>query len=132
MSRHVYAGNEPLYTERYVQWCERARVSHPPLLDNTRYFEVVVQYEDVGDVKLYLCRFPYQKQWRVFLSTDTSLSFLAMMEIYATRWTIEVFFGSCSSSVLQVVAWFLVWDRTSGQVVPKQCAEPWVNMSTNT
>ena len=59
---------------------------------NTRYFEVVVQYEDVGDVKLYLCRFPYQKQWRVFLSTDTSLSFLAMMEIYATRWTIEVFF----------------------------------------
>jgi hypothetical protein len=59
---------------------------------NTRYFEVVVQYEDVGDVKLYLCRFPYQKQWRLFLSTDTSLSFLAMMEIYATRWTIEVFF----------------------------------------
>ena len=59
---------------------------------NTRYFEVVVQYEGVGDVKLYLCRFPYQKQWRVFLSTDTSLSFVAMMEIYATRWTIEVFF----------------------------------------
>ena len=59
---------------------------------NTRYFEVVVQYEGVGDVKLYLGRFPYQKQWRVFLSTDTTLSFLTMMEIYATRWTIEVFF----------------------------------------
>lgn len=59
---------------------------------NTRYFEAVVQYEGVGDVKLYICRFPYQKQWRLFLSTDTSLSFLAMMEIYATRWTIEVFF----------------------------------------
>ena len=59
---------------------------------HTRYFEVVVSYEGVGDVTLYLCRFPYQKQWRVFLSTDTALSFLAMMEIYATRWTIEVFF----------------------------------------
>ena len=59
---------------------------------NTRYFEVVVQYEDVGDVTRYLCRFPYQKQWRVFLSTDTALSFLAMMEVYATRWTIAVFF----------------------------------------
>ena len=59
---------------------------------NTRYFEVVVHYDDIGDVKLYVCRFPYQKQWRVFLSTDTSLSFVAMMEIYATRWTIEVFF----------------------------------------
>ncbi len=59
---------------------------------NTRYFEMVVQYESVGDVTLYLCRFPYQKQWRLFLSTDTSLSFLAMMEIYAMRWMIEVFF----------------------------------------
>ena len=59
---------------------------------NTRYYEVVVHYDDIGEVKLYLCRFPYQKQWRVFLSTDITLSFVAMMEIYATRWTIEVFF----------------------------------------
>ncbi len=59
---------------------------------NTRYFEVVVRYDDIGEVKLYVCRFPYQKQWRVFLSTDTTLSFVTMMEIYATRWTIEVFF----------------------------------------
>jgi hypothetical protein len=59
---------------------------------HTRYFDVVVSYEGVGDVTRYLCRFPYQKQWRVFLSTDTSLSFLAMMEVYATRWTIAVFF----------------------------------------
>jgi hypothetical protein len=59
---------------------------------NTRYFEVVVHYDGVGEVKLYFCRFPYQKQWRVFLSTDRSLAFLPMMEIYATRWTIEVFF----------------------------------------
>ncbi len=28
---------------------------------HTRYFEVVVQYEGVGDVKLYRCRFPCQK-----------------------------------------------------------------------
>ena len=59
---------------------------------NTRYYEVQVHYDDIGDVKLYVCRFPYQKQWRVFLSTDTTLSCVAMMEIYATRWTIEVFF----------------------------------------
>ncbi len=59
---------------------------------NTRYYEVVVHDDDIGEVKLSLCRFPYQKQWHVFLSTDTTLSFVAMMEIYATRWTIEVFF----------------------------------------
>lgn len=73
---------------------------------NTRYYEVVVTYEGVGEVKLYFCRFPYQKDWRLFLSTDTSLAFLEMMEIYCIRWTIEVFFketkqhlklGTCQS-----------------------------------
>ena len=73
---------------------------------NTRYFEVIVDYEGIGKVKLYYCRFPYQKEWRLFLSTDTSLGFLSMMETYCIRWTIEVFFkeakqylklGTCQS-----------------------------------
>lgn len=73
---------------------------------NTRYHEVVVDYEGVGKIKLYFCRFPYQKEWRLFLSTDVSLAFLGMMEIYCVRWTIEVFFkeakqhlklGTCQS-----------------------------------
>jgi len=59
---------------------------------NTRYYEVIVDYEGVGLVRLYFCRFPYQKKWRLFLSTDTSLTFLNMLEIYSIRWTIEVFF----------------------------------------
>jgi len=73
---------------------------------NTRYFEAVVDYEGIGQVKLYFCRFPYQKKWRLFLSTDTSLSLLSMLEIYSVRWSIEVFFketkqylklGTCQS-----------------------------------
>jgi hypothetical protein len=44
---------------------------------NTRYFEVIAGYEGLEEVKLYFCRFPYQKKWRLFLSTDISLSFLA-------------------------------------------------------
>ena len=59
---------------------------------NTRYYEVVVHYKDIGEVKLYVCRFPYQRQWRVFLSTDTTLSCVAMIELYATCRTIAVFF----------------------------------------
>ena len=39
-----------------------------------------------------MCRFPYQKKWRVFISTDTTLTFVKMMEIYSIRWTIEVMF----------------------------------------
>jgi len=73
---------------------------------NLRYFEVLVDYEGIGPVKLYFCRFPYQKKWRLFLSTDISLSLLSMLEIYSIRWTIEVFFketkqhlklGTCQS-----------------------------------
>ena len=45
----------------------------------------MVQYEDVGEVKLYFCRFPYAKEWRLFLTTDTALSFVEMMELYTTR-----------------------------------------------
>jgi len=60
---------------------------------NLRYFEVTVYYEGIDEtVKLYFCRFPYQKDRRLFLSTDTSLSFLETMEIYSIRWTMEIFF----------------------------------------
>ena len=46
-------------------------------------------------------------KWKVLLTTDISLSFIKMVEIYQTRWTIEVFFkeskqllrmGSCQSN----------------------------------
>jgi len=59
---------------------------------NTRYFEVEVNYEGIGIVKLCICRFPYQKKWRIFISTDVSLSFSEIMERYSVRWTIEVMF----------------------------------------
>jgi len=60
-----------------------------------RYYTLTVKYDGVGDVKLAICRYPGQKKWRVFITTDTSLSFVRMMEIYAIRWTIEVFFKEC-------------------------------------
>lgn len=54
---------------------------------NIRYFEVLVDYQGIGQVKLYFCWFPYQKKWRLFLSTDISLSLLNMLEIYSIGWT---------------------------------------------
>lgn len=62
---------------------------------NTRYFEVTVNYGKIGLVKLYICRFPYQKEWRIFLSTDVSLDFVDMMKTYSIRWSIEVLFKEC-------------------------------------
>ncbi|MDF0725764.1 transposase [Cytobacillus sp. S13-E01] len=53
---------------------------------NVRYFEVVVDYSGIGEtVKLYYCRYPYQKDWKLYLSTDESLSLVEMLEIYSIR-----------------------------------------------
>jgi hypothetical protein len=62
---------------------------------NIRYYESMVHYEGIGDIKLVICRYPGQKEWRVFITTDTQLTFIKMMEIYTIRWTIEVFFREC-------------------------------------
>jgi len=67
---------------------------------NVRYFEVTVNYDGIGNVKLYICRFPFQKKWRIFLSTDTELTFVKMMEIYSVRWSIEVFFKEAKQHLM--------------------------------
>ena len=59
------------------------------------YHEAVVTYKSAGEVKLFMCRYAGQKKWRVFVTTNTALSFFEMMEIYGIRWTIEVFFREC-------------------------------------
>ena len=53
---------------------------------NTRYVEAVVNYKGVGTVKLFMSRFPRQRKWRVFVTTNTALSYVQMLEIYGIRW----------------------------------------------
>ncbi|MGC9332478.1 MAG: IS4 family transposase [Bacteroidales bacterium] len=55
------------------------------------YKEASVCYNDV-DIKIYFSRKGTNGKWRVFITTDTELSFIRMIEIYQIRWTIEVFF----------------------------------------
>ena len=62
-------------------------------LMNSRYFELVVDYGDIGLVKLLISRYPGQKDWRVFICTDTDLPFIEIMRIYGIRWSIEVMFA---------------------------------------
>lgn len=45
------------------------------------------------NVRLFFCRRGKSDKWRVLLTTDTSLDFLRAYEIYAMRWSIEVFFA---------------------------------------
>ena len=58
-------------------------------------------------VTLFFSRQGKRGKWKVFLTTDTKLSFVKLMELYQIRWSIEVFFketkqllnlGGCQSN----------------------------------
>jgi hypothetical protein len=55
------------------------------------YYTVVVDYKGM-EVKLFFVRYTKRSKWRLLLTTQTSLRFTQAMEIYAIRWSIEVFF----------------------------------------
>lgn len=55
------------------------------------YKEAMVEYNGVP-VRIFFSRKGSNGKWRVFITTDTSLSFIRMIEIYQIRWTVEVFF----------------------------------------
>jgi len=55
------------------------------------YKEAMAEYNGVP-IKMFFSRKGSKGKWRVFITTDTSLSFIRMIEIYQIRWTVEVFF----------------------------------------
>jgi hypothetical protein len=70
------------------------------------YKEDMVDYNGVP-IKMFFSRQGANGKWRVFITTDTELSFIRMIEIYQIRWTVEVFFkeakqllglGKCQSN----------------------------------
>jgi predicted nucleic acid-binding Zn finger protein len=70
------------------------------------YTEALVCFKGKS-IKLFFSKQGKNGKWKVFLCTNTQLSFIQMIEIYQTRWTIEVFFkeskqllglGKCQSN----------------------------------
>lgn len=55
------------------------------------YKEVIVECKSKR-LKLFFSRQGKNGKWKVFMTTDTNLSFIQMVKIYQIRWTIEVFF----------------------------------------
>jgi len=55
------------------------------------YKEALADYNGVP-IKMFFSRQGTNGKWRVFITTDTELSFIRMIEIYQIRWTVEVFF----------------------------------------
>jgi len=70
------------------------------------YLEVEVEYNG-KPIKLFFSKKGINGKWKIFVCTNTRLSFIEMIEIYQIRWTIEVFFkeskqllglGKCQSN----------------------------------
>jgi len=62
---------------------------------NIYYIEVIVNYSDIGLVKLLFTRFSKRSKWRLLLTTNLDLNFHQAIEIYNIRWSIEVLFKEC-------------------------------------
>lgn len=55
---------------------------------------MVVDYKG-HRVRLCLVKYNHSKNWTLLLKTDTTLSFVQVLELYQIRWTIEVLFKEC-------------------------------------
>jgi len=61
---------------------------------NCHFYETAVDFKGIP-VKIFFCKMGKNGSWHGLLTTNTKLSFEKAFEIYATRWTIEVFFKEC-------------------------------------
>ena len=70
------------------------------------YNEAIVMFRG-KQIKLFFSKQGKNGKWKVFLTTNVSLSFIKMIEIYQIRWSVEVFFkesrqllglGKCQSN----------------------------------
>jgi IS4 transposase len=61
---------------------------------NVYHYEAIVDFKGVA-AKLFFCRVGKRGVWHGLLTTNTKLTFEKAYELYATRWTIEVFFKEC-------------------------------------
>jgi hypothetical protein len=77
---------------RYLHRSNQKMKYHKNL--NSYAYEVVVDFKGVP-VKLFFCRIGKRGKWHALLSTNLQLVFAKAFEIYAIRWTIEVFFKEC-------------------------------------
>ena len=55
------------------------------------YKEAMVDYKG-QPLKMFFSRQGKNGKWRVFITTDTELSFIKMIETYQISWSVEVFF----------------------------------------
>ena len=97
-----YQGNKQTYSQI------RNRLGRPKRCRKLKLYYLQANVEFKGHrLQLFFTRQGKNGKWKVLLTTDCSLSFIRLVEIYQTRWAIEVFFkeskqllglGNCQSN----------------------------------
>ena len=92
--KRLYLYNGRKYNAKQLRQALKTHAKRCRKIRST-YIEAVVEYKNVGRVKLFFSRFSRRSQWQLILTTDMNLSYIKAIEIYNIRWGIEVLFKEC-------------------------------------
>ncbi|MDR0748465.1 MAG: transposase [Tannerellaceae bacterium] len=105
VSNQKYAVKGRMLHTRQIILVKERKESHYCRKYNSRYIKVKT-FVDAHPVVLFFIRYGQQSRWHLLLSSDTSLNFVQVFELYQIRWNIEVLFkeakqylglGNCQS-----------------------------------
>jgi hypothetical protein len=116
--KYIYTGNE-LNAKGLLEKLKKTCKAKRSRKWRARYYELVVEYPGIGEVKLYFCKMPYQKNWRLYISTDLKVSFHKLFEIYSIRWTVEVMFKELKQYLKYGKCHSLCFDAQIAEITTK-------------
>jgi len=90
--KYIFKGKELTFSG-ILSALKRTKMSYSKKL-RCWYYQAEVELNGLK-IKLIFCKMSKRGDWNGLLTTNTKLTFEKAFEIYATRWTIEVFFKEC-------------------------------------
>lgn len=76
---------------------KRKEIRHCKKL-NCEYIAQKIEYKGIK-MQAFWVKMKGQENWKLLISTDTSIRFITTMKYYQIRWTIEVFFKECKQNL---------------------------------
>lgn len=89
--------NDQKYKARSIPEVKRKEIRYSKLF-KCHYISFIFTYKGI-EMKGFWVRMKGQNSWKLLISTDTKLTFIATMKYYQVRWSIEVFFKDCKQKL---------------------------------
>jgi hypothetical protein len=92
-TKYLFHGKEVTFSE-ILKTLKHSKKANGCKRFNCKFYEAEVEFKGIS-IKLFFCKTAKRTKWHGLLTTNTDLTFEKAFEIYAIRWTIEVFFKEC-------------------------------------